>query len=243
MPNEDIIYFGDTARVPYGGKSYETIRRYSLEIANFLIRKNVKLIVIACNTASSVALPVLRKKYKIPFVGVIRPAANSAYVSSANHRIGVIGTIGTVKSGAYKKELEKLNPNIKVFQTACPLFVPLAEEGWHKSNIAQLASVKYLSSLKRKNIDTIILGCTHYPLLKSVIGRTFGKGVRMIDAGKETASEVKRILSEKKINNTGKKKGIMMAWFQPGSSNDEVVKYAESLGIEVVHSVCLMVSI
>lgn len=204
LPNEKIIYFGDTGRVPYGNKSKETIIHYSLQVAYFLMKKKIKMLVVACNTASSVSIPTLRRHFHIPIIGVIDPGAKSAIEDTQTNNIGVIGTLGTVKSNAYKKALKRIKGNVKVYQSACPLFVQLAEEGWNKNKIARLISDEYLKPFKGKNIDTLILGCTHYPILKDVIQQSAGKKVELIDSGKETAKEVMRILEKKKLLNTHK---------------------------------------
>ncbi len=211
LPNEKIVYFGDTARVPYGNKSKETVIHYSLQIAYFLLKKKIKLLVVACNSASSVSLPTLKRHFHIPIIGVIEPGAKSAIKLSSGKSIGVIGTLGTVNSNSYKKALKKINSKVKVFQQACPLFVPLAEDGWparssgrNKTKIAQDISDEYLQELSRKGIDSLILGCTHYPLLKNVIHNSVGKKVKLIDSGIETAKEVKKILEKRGLLNPHK---------------------------------------
>ncbi len=204
LPNEKIIYFGDTGRVPYGNKSKETIIHYSLQVAYFLMKKKIKMLVVACNTASSVSLPTLKRHFHIPIIGVIEPGAKSALETTTNNKIGVIGTLGTVRSNAYKKALKKIKSNVNVFQDPCPLFVHLAEDGWNKNKIAQMVADEYLKPIKSKNIDTLILGCTHYPLLKDVIQRSVGRKVALIDSGKETAKEVQRILEKKHLLNNHK---------------------------------------
>jgi len=201
LPNEKIIYFGDTARVPYGNKSKETIIHYSLQIAYFLLKKKIKMLVVACNSASSVSLPTLKRHFHIPVIGVIEPGAKSAITSTSKNNIGVIGTLGTVSSLSYKKALKKISRNVKVHQQACPLFVPLAEDGWNKTKIAQDISDEYLKGFANKGIDSLILGCTHYPLLKDVIQNSVGKNVKLIDSGVETAKEVKRILEKRNLLN------------------------------------------
>lgn len=201
LPNERIIYFGDTARVPYGNKSKETIVHYSLQIAYFLMKKKIKMLVVACNSASSVSIPTLRKHFHIPIVGVIEPGAKSAVQLSKNMNIGVIGTLGTVTSNSYKKAIRKYHAGAKVYQQPCSLFVHLAEDGWHRNQIAQSVSDEYLKAFKDRAIDTLILGCTHYPLLKEVIQKSVGNGVTLIDSGKETAREVKRLLEKKALLN------------------------------------------
>jgi glutamate racemase len=208
LPNENIIYLGDTARLPYGTKSKETVILYSIECLKFLLSKNVKMIVIACNTASSVAVPFLQKITKIPVVGVLIPGSEGAVKKTINNRIGVIGTRGTIESKAYQKQIHKINKGIEVFSQPCSLFVQLAEDGWTDNKIAQLTAKEYLSKLKKSRIDTMILGCTHYPILKKTIKKVIGKGVELIDSGEETAKVVKNILINKKLLNSQKAKGI-----------------------------------
>ncbi len=196
LPQENIVYFGDTARVPYGIKSRETIIKFSLENTLFLLQKDVKMIVVACNTSSSLALPVIRKHFKIPIIGVIMPGAKEAVYATKNGRIGVIGTRATINSGAYEEEIKRLDPAKKVFSQACPMFVPIVEEGWVEDDIAQRVGEKYLAGLKKRGIDTLILGCTHYPLLKKRIQRIMGRGVTLIDSAQQVAVEVRQVLSQ-----------------------------------------------
>ncbi|MBV6478680.1 MAG: Glutamate racemase [Ignavibacteria bacterium] len=207
LPNENIIYFGDTARLPYGTKSKETVIRYSVEIAKFLLDKNVKMIVVACNTASSVALPYLRKLSNVPVIGVIKPGSKAAVSATNNYRIGVIGTLGTVQSYAYKTQIHKFDRNIEVFSKACSLFVQLAEDGWTENKIAALIAKEYLSGFKDDKIDTLILGCTHYPVLKIIISKVLGRKIRLIDSGEETAKEVRRLLEQFHLVNNKKNPG------------------------------------
>jgi len=207
LPGEDIIYLGDTARVPYGTKSKDTVIKFSIQIADFLVRLNVKLIVVACNTSSSCSLSILKRRYNIPVLGVIEPGAEVAARVTRNFKVGVIGTKATVSSGVYEKELERLNPKIDVIAKSCPLFVPLVEEGWLKEDVTKMVAKRYLNSLKRKNIDVIVLGCTHYPLLKPVIREVLGKGVILVDSAIQTAKTVKEIISQNKIYNIKKGKG------------------------------------
>ena len=195
LPSESIIYFGDTARVPYGTKSKTTIVKFSLENVEFLLRFGVKCIVIACNTSSSWALPTLRKYFKVPIVGVIRPGALAAARQTRNKRIGVIGTTATIKSGAYETAIHRLDPAIKVFSQSCPLFVPLVEEGWLTGAISHRVAEKYLEPLTRQRIDTLILGCTHYPLLAPTIQKVLGTGTVLVDSAKQTAAEVRGVLT------------------------------------------------
>jgi len=206
LPNEEIVYLGDTARVPYGTKSLETIKRFSIENVEFLMRFNVKLIVVACNTSSSISLPILRNTFKIPIVGVIKPGVKKALTVSGSGKIGVIATPTTIKSKAYKNEIGRISRNIKVFSKACPLFVPLAEEGWTNGRITSEIAKKYLRSLSGKRVDTLVLGCTHYPLLKSVISRAIGKDVRIVDSASSVADEVKGILQGRGMLSDASKK-------------------------------------
>jgi glutamate racemase len=202
LPNEDIIYFGDTARVPYGIKSRETVIRFSIENILFLLKQDVKLICVACNTVSSVALPEIKNHFRVPLVGVITPAVREAVYATQNKRVGVIGTKGTVNSRTYENEIRQLDPEVNVTAVACPLFVPLVEEGWTKGNVVVDIVRKYLEPLKKSRVDTVILGCTHYPLLKPVIEEVMGGGVALIDSAKQVAIEVKKILSgENMLNN------------------------------------------
>lgn len=207
LPNENIIYLGDTARLPYGTKSKETVIKYSLEITKFLLNKNVKMIIVACNTASSVALPFLRKLTDVPVIGVIKPGCKAAISKTNNFRIGVIGTLGTIQSFSYKTQIHKINRDIEVFSKACSLFVQLAEDGWTENKIAGLIAKEYLSEFRNLKIDTLILGCTHYPILKNTISKVLGKKIKLIDSGEETAREVKRLLDQFHLLNTQKKSG------------------------------------
>jgi len=207
LPNENIIYLGDTARLPYGTKSKETVTKYSIEITKFLLNKNVKMVVVACNTASSVALQYLKKLTDVPVIGVIRPGAKAAVSKTNNYKIGVIGTLGTVHSFAYKTQIHKIDRDINVFSKACSLFVQLAEDGWTDNKIAEMVAKEYLTEFKSHDIDTLILGCTHYPILKKTISKVVGKKIHLIDSGEETAKEVKRILEYKDLLNKQKKAG------------------------------------
>jgi glutamate racemase len=199
LPQEDTIYFGDTARVPYGTKSPDTVIRYSQEIAAFLTKQDIKLLVVACNTASAVALPTLRRSLSIPVVGVIEPGAKRAVEVTRSGVIGVIGTSGTIRSSAYSRAIKRLNPNISVLARPCPLFVPLAEEGWTDNEIARMTAHLYLDELRQADVDTLVLGCTHYPLLKKTIADVIGPNVTLVDSAEETARTVATILQEKKL--------------------------------------------
>ncbi len=204
LPYEDIIYFGDTARVPYGIKSRETVIRFSIENILFLLKHDVKLICVACNTVSSFALPVIKNHFKVPIVGVLSPGVREAVYATQNKRIGVIGTRGTVKSRAYELEIKQLDPGMAVTAVACPLFVPFAEEGFLDGGPVIEIARGYLKPLKDARVDTVILGCTHYPLLKPVIRRVLGNNVTLIDSAKQVAMEVKNILSaEDELNGSG----------------------------------------
>ena len=199
LPNEDIIYFGDTARVPYGIKSKETIIRFSIENILFLLKQEVKLICVACNTVSSIALPAIKNHFRVPIVGVLSPGAREAVYATKNKRIGVIGTNATITSQAYEKEIRMLDPTIRIVSQACPLFVPFVEEGWLNGRAVEDVAKVYLTSLKKAGVDTIILGCTHYPLLKPVIRKVMGQAVVLIDSAKQVATEVKQILANEAL--------------------------------------------
>jgi len=194
IPNEKIVYFGDTARVPYGNKSKETVTRYSRQIVRFLQTKQVKAIVVACNTASAFALDEIEKEIDIPIIGVVRPGAKVAAEATRNGRVGVIGTAGTVGSNIYSTYIKQIKPNAEVTSKACPLFVPLVEEGLWQDPVTDEIAMRYLSELIDIGIDTLILGCTHYPLLTEVIAEIMGPEVTLVSAGEESAFELKRLL-------------------------------------------------
>ncbi|MDR0398595.1 MAG: glutamate racemase [Endomicrobium sp.] len=206
LPSENLIYFGDTAHVPYGTKSQNAILKFSKEITSFLIKNRVKLIVVACNTASALALPVLEKTLKVPIIGVIAPGAKAAIDASKNFRIGIIGTEGTIGSKSYPKAINKL-AKAKIYQQACPLLVPLVEEGWIDEEITDRTVKKYIKPLLAKKIDTLVLGCTHYPLLRKTLERNLDKNIILVDSATSTALEVKRILDKKSLlaSKNGKK--------------------------------------
>lgn len=196
LPHESFIYFGDTARVPYGPKSPETVRRYSMEIAAFLIERGVKAIVVACNTATAHALPTLRRELDIPVIGVIEPGARAAVDASGDGHVGVIGTLGTIKSGAYERAMRELQPDLVITARPCPLFVPLVEEGWLDKVPTRLIAREYLAPFVEARVDALVLGCTHYPLLKPLLSEILGPAVRLIDSAEQTASEAGRVLAE-----------------------------------------------
>ncbi|RLD15730.1 glutamate racemase [candidate division KSB1 bacterium] len=207
LPNEYLVYFGDTARIPYGTKSKWLIQRFAMEDALFLLDFNIKILVVACNTASSSALPVLQDRLDIPVVGVVEPGAHAAVAATRNKKIGVIGTSATIASGSYARSLKALMPQAEIFNQACPLLVSLVEEGWLDDEVTVLTLKKYLKPLMEARVDTIILGCTHYPLLEPVIQRIVGPEVTLIDSGKETAKAVQQILKDHQLLNPDSKKG------------------------------------
>jgi glutamate racemase len=196
LPNENIVYFGDTARVPYGSKSPQVVREYTLQDADVLLRHDVKMIVVACNTVSAVALDVVQKRAgpSIPVVGVIMPGAAAASASTKNKRIGIIGTQGTIASNSYNNAIRAIDPDIEVFGQACPLFVPLAEEGWTDHKATEMVAREYLFPLVQQKVDTVVLACTHYPILKDVIAKVVPHTVRLIDSGEATGATVRSLL-------------------------------------------------
>ncbi len=199
LPAEDIFYIGDTARVPYGGKSASTIERYSMEISGLLLAEQAKLIVVACNTASALAVPRLRESLKAPVIGVIAPGAQAAVKATRNGRIGVIGTRATIRSRAYETAIQALNPDAQVFSHACPLLVPLIEEGWIDDPISDQVIERYLASLLLHDVDTLVLGCTHYPLLREAINRFTGEGVMLVDSAHNCALAVRDLLHAEQL--------------------------------------------
>jgi glutamate racemase len=207
LPNENIVYYGDTARVPYGSKSKETIVRFSLENVRVLLKNNVKLIVVACNSCSSYAMGTLKSKFKVPIIGVLVPGARKAAQVTAGNRIAVIATAATIASGKYPKAVMQFNKKARVVGQPCPLFVPLVEEGWHNRSIAAQVAKDYLKKVKRFRADTLILGCTHYPLLKRTLQRIVGPNVRLIDSAQVVANEAKRRLQAEGLTNRRKTKG------------------------------------
>lgn len=203
MPEERLVYFGDTARLPYGAKSRETVIRFSRQIVRFLNGQGVKAIVIACNTASSFALETIARESDIPVIGVIYAGALTASRATKNGRVGVIGTRGTVKSRIYEQVIHSMNPEIRVIQQACPLFVPLVEEGLIHDSVTDEIASRYLQELKTKYVDTLVLGCTHYPLLRGTIARIMGDEVTLVNPAYETALELKEILARENLLNPG----------------------------------------
>ncbi len=203
FPKEDIVYFGDTARVPYGPKSYSTVSAYSIQNARFLLQRGAKIIVIACNTSSSISLKQLQDSLPVPVIGVIEPGAKSAVNATRNGKIGIIGTEGTVRSKAYFREITDLKKDCRVFSRACPLFVPLAEEGWEDHPVTTLTIKEYLKPLLDKEIDTLVLGCTHYPILKESIQKVVGDNIVLVDSAEAISQQLYEILPEKENEGTG----------------------------------------
>ncbi|MBD3235847.1 MAG: glutamate racemase [Candidatus Eisenbacteria bacterium] len=201
LPGEDLIYFGDAARVPYGTKSAATVTRFARESVTFLARREIKLLVVACNTASALALPALRETVAIPMLGVLEPGAAEAARQTRSGRIGVIGTAATIASGAYRRALADRDAGFEIVERPCPLFVPLAEEGWVAGEVPRQIATRYLAPLRKAQIDTLILGCTHYPLLKEVIAEAAGATVTLVDSAEATAHETATLLEARALRN------------------------------------------
>ncbi|MBL4901696.1 MAG: glutamate racemase [Desulfocapsa sp.] len=227
LPDYSLAYYGDIARTPYGPKSPKTIINYSIRNTEFLLDKGAELIIIACNSASSVATETLRKRFDVPIIEVITPAAKCAIAKSKNGRIGVIGTRATVKSGIYHKTITREQPDFEVYQEACPLLVPLVEEGWLNKRETKMILRRYLHPLKNKQIDTLVLGCTHYPLLQGLIQARIGKKVRLIDSSTETAQYVKDFLS-KNPNIVSKQKRVTHRYYA-SDKTETAMKVAERI--------------
>ncbi len=207
LPNENVIYFGDTGRYPYGPRSQAIIKRFSRQDVNFLLEQNVKFVVVACNTASAMALDYIKKICNIPIIGVIQPGAIAAAKNTKSKRIGVIGTQGTIESSSYQRALKSLNSTFKIYAKACPLFVALAEEGYVNKPAARMIATDYLREMKRRKIDTLVLGCTHYPLLKRTIRQVMGTAVELIDSAEETTRALKAALLKLGLLNEGRRTG------------------------------------
>ena len=229
LPSEKIVYFGDTARVPYGSKSKETVIRYSRQIIRFLQEQQVKAIVVACNTASAFALDTVRDEFDIPIIGVIESGAKVAAARTRNKRVGIIGTVGTVGSGIHAQYLKKLDPGITVFGKACPLFVPLVEEGWLHDPVTVEVASRYLKELQDKDVDTLILGCTHYPLIRSTIRRVMGEEVCLVNPAYETALELGKLLEEQGLSSTGTEQKEFPYRFYVSDLADEFKEFANSI--------------
>src|SRR5213595_2697037 len=199
LPTETIVYLGDTARVPYGPKSSETVQRYALELAHMLMQKNAKALVVACNTVSSVALPVLTRKFPVPVIGEIEPGAIAALQATRNRHIGVIGTRATIRSGAYEKALRAADKGVRVSSRACPLLVPLIEEGLLNDDVTDQVIMRYLEPMLTDEIDTLVLGCTHYPLLTNAIARVLKRQIMIVDSAQNCARAVEEMLDREAL--------------------------------------------
>ncbi len=257
LPEENILYLGDTARVPYGIRSAETVTRYSLEMTDFLVGKGIKLLVVACNTASALALTAIKERFDIPVIGVIEPGAKRAMEATRSKRIAIIGTEGTIKSNSYVHAINVLYGNkpivikehglirfdryfkvtlddLTIFTKACPLFVPLAEEGWSSNDVAVLTARHYLEGFKKESIDTLVLGCTHYPLLKGVISGVMGDGIALIDSAQETVKEINKTLGQYGIKNTSPSEPLRR--FYVTDAPERFIKVGERfLGRKILH--------
>lgn len=229
LPNENIVYFGDTARVPYGSKSKETIIRYARQIIHFLQTQDVKAIVIACNTASALALEVVREEFDLPILGVVEPGARAALAVTETGKVGVIGTEGTVRSAMYEKVIGEMDPNVEVVAKACPLFVPLVEEGFKKHHVTDEIIDFYLKSMKESDIDALILGCTHYPLLRSKIREYVGDKITLVNPAYETAMDLKLLLEEKELANEGNEEKRASYTFYVSDAADKFKQFANSI--------------
>lgn len=227
LPGENIVYFGDTARVPYGSKSKDNIIRFSRQIIRFLQTKQVKAIVIACNTASALALDVVRSEFDVPIIGVVVPGARAAVEATKNLHVGVVGTDATVRSKVYTKNITDMNPEISVIEKACPLFVPLVEEGFKDHNVTEEIIDYYLNPLKSSEIDTMILGCTHYPLLRSKIREYMGDKIQIVNPAYETAMDLKHILEEQDMVNKQSEQGYCE--FYVSDAADKFTQFANSV--------------
>lgn len=229
LPYEKIVYFGDTARVPYGSKSRETVIRYSRQIVRFLQTQDVKAIVVACNTASALALETIQHEIDIPILGVVEPGARVAARTTRNKRIGLIGTRATVKSGLYQRMIKMEDPEIEVIGQPCPLFVPLAEEGWLKDPVTVEVAKRYLEPLLQQDIDTLILGCTHYPLLRSLLREVAGEKVTLVNPAYETALELGRLLKEQGLEHAGKEEEEFPYRFFVSDEEEHFQEFANSI--------------
>jgi glutamate racemase len=230
LPLERIVYFGDTARVPYGSKSKDTIIRYSKQIIRFLQTQNVKAIVIACNTASALALEAVEQELDIPILGVIKAGAKAAAEVTKKGRVGVIATESTINSQMYSQTIHETHPEITVYGKACPLFVPLVEEGWLKDPVTETVARRYLAELLQQDIDTLILGCTHYPLIRSLVGRVAGENVQLVNPAYETAKELEQLLRERNLLNTRERGNESEPYrFYVSDAADKFKRFANSI--------------
>jgi glutamate racemase len=227
-PTESVVYFGDSGRAPYGTKSKETVIKYTFQDINFLLNQDIKMIVIACNTASACSLQVVKNNYDIPIIEVVEPGAATAVRETRNKRIGIIGTSATINSGVYEKAVNKIDDSIEIFSRACPLFVPLVEEGWWDNDIAHRIAEEYLATFRERGIDTLVLGCTHYPLLQDTISRVMGEKVKLVSSALEVAKVVKNITIENNICRDEMVKPVYRYY-----TSDSVGKF-ESLGSSIL---------
>ena len=219
LPRENIIYFGDTARVPYGTKSEKTILKFIVQDSEFLIRKNVKMIIVACNTASAVGFSKIERQFDIPIINVIEPGAKAAAKTTQNRKIGIIGTKTTISTKSYDRAIKNIKPEIEIYSQPCPLFVPLVEELWFDKKVTEEIAEIYLSTFKNTDIDTLVLGCTHYPLIKNILGKVMGNKVKLIDSALEIGKRVKNTLHEKNLINSSSKNGKLIFYFSDLSEN------------------------
>ncbi|HPD00823.1 MAG TPA: glutamate racemase [Acetivibrio sp.] len=234
LPTESIVYFGDSGRAPYGTKSKETVIKYTFQNIRFLLNQDIKMIVIACNTASACSIDLVKHSFDIPVIEVVGPGAVSAVRETVNKKVGVIGTVATVNSGVYEKAISRLDPSIEIFQKACPMFVPLVEEGWWENDIAQRIAEEYLLSLKEKGIDSLVLGCTHYPLLHKTISKVMGEGVRLVSSALEVAKVVKEVINK---NNAARDEKIGPVYrFYTSDSVEKFESLGNSILNEKIHS-------
>ena len=230
LPNEKIVYFGDTARVPYGNKSQDTVTRFSRQIVRFLQTHDVKTIVIACNTVSAYSLDILEKEVNIPMIGVVKPGAKVAAETTQNGKVGVIATEATIGSKIYSRYIEKLRPDVTIWGKACPLFVPLVEEGLLEDPVTDEIARRYLSELIDLDIDTLILGCTHYPIIRQTIGKIMGEGVNLVNPAYETTRELKELLSLKGLlNDEEQGLGSNQYQFYVSDTTDKFIRFANSI--------------
>jgi len=232
LPGEEIFYVGDTARVPYGGKSPATIERYGIEIAGMLLAEGAKLIVVACNTASALAVPRLQELLRVPVIGVIEPGASAAVAATKSGHVGVIGTRATVQSKAYEKAIPAIDSAIKVRVQACPLLVPLIEEGWLEDPVTDQIIQRYLNPMVRSGIDTLVLGCTHYPLLSKALSRYVGSGITLVDSARNCAANVKAVLQKLSLSAPKTRPGgLKVALTDPSGSFLRVAEQALGLNV------------
>lgn len=234
MPEESIVYFGDTARLPYGSKSKESIIRFSKQIMRFLTEHDVKAVIIACGTASSNALEALKECYDLPIIGVVEPGAEAAARNTRNGNVGVLGTAATINSRAFERLIHQCDASVNVISQACPMFVPLVEEGWFEDDVTRQIAARYLAPLKEAGVDTVVLGCTHYPLLKRVIGEEFGDEVKLVNVSKEAVLKMKEYLAANGLQANPEKEGAQADYeFYASDSIDHMREFGERVvGLE-----------